>query len=145
MQYHCNSTSLQTVPSQVIPSQPAQAPQIQLLMPAPQPVCIVQERENTPPPVAEKEPPIHPFAGIPESNYVPPSVHNFAAPADKNGSKDKEPAYKTFAPVQNPKVADVIYEARYASLSCTVYLSNILWIPLASIWASCLIMRLPLQ
>jgi len=102
-----HSTPLQTVPSQAIPSQPVQA---QPLMPAPQPVCIVQKRENTPPTVAEKEPPVHPFAGIPESNYVPPTIHNFTEPAEKNFIKDKEPAYKIFAPIQNMKVTDTIYE-----------------------------------
>ena len=84
------------------------------------PICIVQERENTPPPVTEKEPSAHPFAGIPESNYVPPSVCNFAAPVDKNINKDKEPTYKTVTSIQNPKVADAIYERLMKSPSVTI-------------------------
>jgi len=84
-------------------------------------VHIVQERENTPPPVTEKEPSAHPFAGIPESNYVPPSVRNFAAPVDKNINKEKDPAYKTVAPIQNPKkVAEAIYERSMKSPSVTI-------------------------
>ena len=57
----------------------------------------------------EPQPPIHPFANIPEAQYIPPSTRNFAAPADK-ASKDKEPAYCTAAPIQNPKVAEEVYE-----------------------------------
>jgi len=37
-------------------------------------------------------------------------IHNFAAPVDKTSNKDKELAYKTFTPIQNPKVTDTIYE-----------------------------------
>jgi len=106
------------IPSQAVPSQPALSQNGQL-QPVP-PVHIVQERENTPPPVAEKEPPVHPFSGLPESNYVPPSVCNFAAQVDKNINKDKEPAYKTVAPIQNPKVADAIYKRSMKSPSVTI-------------------------
>jgi len=112
-----HATPLQTVPSQAIPSQPVQA---QPSIPAPQPVHIVQERENTSPLIAEKELPVHPFAGIPESNYIPPTIHNFAAPADKTSNKDKEPAYKTFALIQNPKVADTVYERSMKAPSVTI-------------------------
>ena len=52
--------------------------------------------------------PIHPFANIPEAQYVPPSTRNFAAPADKG--KEKEPAYRTIAPIQNTKIAEEVYE-----------------------------------
>ena len=37
-----------------------------------------------------------------------------------NTNKDKEPAYKTFAPIQNPKVTDVIYERSMKSPSVTI-------------------------
>ena len=57
----------------------------------------------------EPQPPIHLFANIPEAQYIPPSTRNFAAPADK-ASKDKKPAYRTAAPIQNPKVAKEVYE-----------------------------------
>jgi len=40
----------------------------------------------------------------------PPTIHNFTVPVDKTSNKDKEPAYKTFALIQNPKVADMIYK-----------------------------------
>jgi len=105
-------------PSQAVPPQPVLS-QNEQSQPVP-PVRIVQERENTPPPVTEKEPPVHPFAGLPESNYVSPSVRNFAAPVDKNINKEKEPAYKTVAPIQNPKVTDAIYKRSMKSPSVTI-------------------------
>lgn len=55
-------------------------------------------------------PPIHPFTNIPEAQYAPPTNRNFAAPVDKDkGSKDREPAYRTVAPIQNSRVADDVY------------------------------------
>ena len=104
-------------PSQAIHSQPASL-QNEQSQPVPL-VRIVQERENTPS-VTEKELPIHPFARIPESNYVPPSVCNFAVLVDKSINKEKEPAYKTVALIQNPKVTDVIYERSMKSPSVTI-------------------------
>jgi len=44
----------------------------------------------------------------------------FAAPADKTSNKDKEPAYKTFALIQNPKVTDMVYERSMKAPSVTV-------------------------
>jgi hypothetical protein len=41
----------------------------------------------------------HPFANLPEGNYAPPTNRNFAALPDKP-SKDREPGYRTEAPVQ---------------------------------------------
>jgi len=111
-----HSAPLHITPSQAVPSQPASL-QNEQSQPVP-PVHIVQE--NTPPPVAEKEPPVHPFAGLPESNYIPPSIRNFAAPVDKNINNEKEPAYKTVTPIQNPKVADAIYERSIKSPSVTI-------------------------
>jgi hypothetical protein len=55
-------------------------------------------------------PPVHPFANIPEAQYIPPSVRNFGAPAEKDKApKEKEPAYRTIAPIQNPKIAEEVY------------------------------------
>ena len=62
------------------------------------------------------QPPIHPFAHIAEAQYVPPTMRNFAAPADKAG-REKEPAYHTAAPIQNPKVIEEVYE-RSMKASC---------------------------
>ena len=49
-------------------------------------------------PVEGTEPPVHPYANIPEARYAPLATKNFGAPADKS-SRDREPAYKTVAPV----------------------------------------------
>src|SRR6202171_6139201 len=58
----------------------------------------------------EPPPPVHPFAHIPEAQYIPPSIQNFAAPADKSKEKEKEPTYRMIAPIQDPKVAEEVYE-----------------------------------
>jgi hypothetical protein len=43
-------------------------------------------------------PPVHPFMNIPEAQYIPPSIQNFGAPAEKDkGLKEKEPAYHMVA------------------------------------------------
>ena len=53
-----------------------------------------------------QEPPIHPFASAPETFYRPPHEHNFGAPP---GKPNKNPAYHSVAPVQDPKIVnDVI-------------------------------------
>jgi hypothetical protein len=41
----------------------------------------------------------HSFANLPEGNYAPPTNRNFAVLPDKP-SKDREPGYRTEAPVQ---------------------------------------------
>jgi len=41
-------------------------------------------------------------------------------PAEKNSSKDKELAYKKFAPIQNLKVTDMIYERSMEAPSVTI-------------------------
>jgi hypothetical protein len=47
-------------------------------------------------------PPLHLFANIPEAQYTPLSTRNFAAPVDREkATKDKEPAYRMIAPIQN--------------------------------------------
>jgi hypothetical protein len=57
----------------------------------------------------ESQPPIHPFANISEAQYIPPTTRNFAAPAEK-ASKEKEPAYRTVAPIQDPQITTAVYE-----------------------------------
>ena len=54
------------------------------------------------------EPPVHPYANIPEAHYAPPATKNFGAPADKS-SKDREPAYKTVAPVAEKHLVEDVY------------------------------------
>jgi hypothetical protein len=54
------------------------------------------------------DPPIHPFANVKETTYLPPHEHNFGAPAPKP-PKEKEAAYRTQAPIQDPKIAEEVY------------------------------------
>jgi len=61
------------------------------------------------------EPPIHPFAEVPETSYRPPHERNFAAPPPK--PKDKDSMYRTQAPVQDKKIADEVY-ARSMTTPC---------------------------
>src|ERR1700677_2425262 len=54
----------------------------------------------------DQEPPIHPFTSAPETSYRPPHEHNFGAPP---GKPNKDPAYHSVAPIQDPKIInDVI-------------------------------------
>ena len=81
-------------------------------------VTILPEREpvaQTTKPVLVSRPlnsqhPAHPFANIAEAQYTPPSICNFTVPADKGKEKDQEPAYRTVAPIQNPKLIEEVYE-----------------------------------
>jgi hypothetical protein len=55
-------------------------------------------------------PPVHPFTNIPEAQYIPPSIRNFGAPAEKDKApKEKEPAYRMITLIQNPKIAEDVY------------------------------------
>src|ERR1700677_4532847 len=54
----------------------------------------------------DQEPPIHTFASAPETSYRPPHECNFGAPP---GKPNKDPAYHSVAPIQDPKIVnDVI-------------------------------------
>jgi hypothetical protein len=48
---------------------------------------------------------VHPYAAAPENGYAPPHDRNFAAK-----SKDKDVAYRTYAPIQDPAIAVKVYE-----------------------------------
>jgi hypothetical protein len=56
---------------------------------------------------SSRDPTIHPFAKVRETNYLPPHERNFASLPAK--VKDKDPPYQTQAPVQDPKLADEVY------------------------------------
>jgi len=60
------------------------------------------------PVVTNTEPPVHPYANIPEAHYAPPATKNFGAPADKS-SKDREPAYRTVAPIAEKQLVEDVY------------------------------------
>src|ERR1700677_3839278 len=59
--------------------------------------------------VIQADPPVHLFAKVPETMYVPPHKHNFGTLAGKS-SREKEPAYHTQAPIQNSALANNVYK-----------------------------------
>ena len=61
-------------------------------------------------------PPLHPFAPR-RANYLPPQDKNFAMP------QKGDPAYKTAAPIQNPKVVEDVY-LRSMSNACVTLTPN---------------------
>ncbi|CDO68128.1 hypothetical protein BN946_scf184995.g5 [Trametes cinnabarina] len=63
---------------------------------------------------AEEQPesaayPEHPFAKARDATYAPPKARNFGALPAKTKESDRDPAYRTQAPVHNPKVAEEIF------------------------------------
>jgi hypothetical protein len=59
-------------------------------------------------PTATTQPPLHPFANVPETSYQPPHERNFAATPAKP-AKEKELAYHYVAPIQNPRTVIDVY------------------------------------
>jgi hypothetical protein len=53
------------------------------------------------------EPPIHPYSTAPESRIEVPVTESEGGSMDS--LKGKEPAYKTVVPIQDPKIADTVY------------------------------------
>ncbi|CDO72022.1 hypothetical protein BN946_scf184943.g57 [Trametes cinnabarina] len=53
--------------------------------------------------------PEHPFAKARDATYAPPKARNFRAAPAKTKESDRDPAYRTQAPVHNPKVAEGIF------------------------------------
>jgi hypothetical protein len=60
------------------------------------------------PKLTSVQPPVHPFADVYEVPYQPPYEWNFAATPAKP-AKDKELAYHTTTPIQNPKIMTEVY------------------------------------
>ncbi|CDO74316.1 hypothetical protein BN946_scf184449.g1, partial [Trametes cinnabarina] len=71
------------------------------------------QRPPTPRPAPEQPEsaayPEHPFAKARDATYAPPKARNFGAPPAKTKESDRDPAYRTQAPVHNPKVAEEIF------------------------------------
>ncbi|OBZ76576.1 hypothetical protein A0H81_03284 [Grifola frondosa] len=51
--------------------------------------------------------PQHPYAQARDATYAPPHDRNLGAPF--KAPKDKEPAYRTMAPVQDPRIAEDVF------------------------------------
>jgi hypothetical protein len=55
-------------------------------------------------------PNVHPFKATPDASYIPPTTRNFGQPAAKPPvAKDKDLAYRTYAPIQDRKIAEDVY------------------------------------
>ena len=101
----------QTVDQEVRPSTPA-----------PEPTTEPQAPVDRNPVV---EPPIHPYRNVREPVYRPPHERNLGSTAQK-GSKDKEVAYRSNAPIQDPKIADDVYKRYLANSSITLSTKELL-------------------
>ena len=92
--------SRRIVPEVVIPRVPARQ----------EPVEPVVEESTVP-----AEPPVHPFADARDATYAVPQERNFAALPKPSPAKKAEPAYRTFPPVYDGKVAADVYNRAMAS------------------------------
>ena len=61
----------------------------------------------------------HPFTNAQDTSYVVPQNHNYAGVFKPPVSKKPEPAYRTFPPVYNDKIATEVYD-RAMSTEVTV-------------------------
>jgi hypothetical protein len=86
--------------------------------PTEQPKAQESTTKPAPPPekpTATTQPPLHPFANAAETSYQPPHERNFAA-APAKPAKDKEPAYHSVAPIQNPRTVIDVYNKSMQTL-----------------------------
>jgi hypothetical protein len=77
--------------------------------PEPQANTIAKPPQKKKNDVPHSEAPLHPFRGAREPVYAPPHERNFAA-QQPWVAKDKEPAYRSIAPIQDPKIAENVYQ-----------------------------------
>jgi hypothetical protein len=91
-------------------------------IPAPSSTSAPNTNSTVPDP---SDSPVHPFANVKETNYLPPHERNFAAPAPKP-PKEKDFAYRTQAPVQDPRIAEEVY-ARTLKAPLVTLSSQELW------------------
>jgi hypothetical protein len=107
------STSSNPPPKNIPTSQPSSS------APA-QPIIENTQDKNTP----VTDPPIHPFANTKETIYRPPQDKNFAS--QPKALKEKDFAYKTYAPIQDSKIADSVYSRAMKDLHFTISLQELL-------------------
>ncbi|KAL7281404.1 hypothetical protein ACG7TL_004717 [Trametes sanguinea] len=77
-------------------------------------------------PQKPSEPAEHPFAKARDATYAPPRQRNFGQPMPRPKSGDREPAYRTRAPIQQEEVIQGIFQRTMASPYLTVSLEEIL-------------------
>ena len=74
-------------------------------------------------PGGTSEPPTHPFEKAKDANYLPPVERNFAQPQK---AKERDPAYITTAPIQDPKIADIVYKRTLKENHITITFEELL-------------------
>jgi hypothetical protein len=100
-----------TNPPPPAPAPVAQPSETQSLSPAPQEASSsdkgkAPETSREPDITAQDpQPPIHPFANLPENAYIPPQDRVFAG----KQPRDKDGAYKVTAPIQSATIVDKVY------------------------------------
>ncbi|OSD04852.1 hypothetical protein PYCCODRAFT_1363312, partial [Trametes coccinea BRFM310] len=77
-------------------------------------------------PQKPSEPAEHPFAKARDATYAPPRQRNFGQPMPRPKSGDREPAYRTRAPIQQEEVIQGIFQRTMVSPYLTVSLEEIL-------------------
>ncbi|KAI0326316.1 hypothetical protein GY45DRAFT_1348437 [Cubamyces sp. BRFM 1775] len=70
--------------------------------------------------------PEHPFAKARDATYAPPRVRNFGAPAPRGKSGDREPAYRTRAPIQQEEVVKSLFQRSMTTPYLTVSMEELL-------------------
>ena len=108
-------------PSEAVAPVSATAPVAQSKVPPPVVAPII-----APPPAELAAPttqPEHPYRGAKDANYLPPKDRNYgAAPTTRN----QEPAYRTLAPVQDPKLAEDVYRRTMKETTITLSAEELL-------------------
>ncbi|KAJ7161666.1 hypothetical protein C8R46DRAFT_1222921 [Mycena filopes] len=85
-------------------SNPAPAP-----APAPAPPVILRRPAAPPAPPSQPSHPEHPFANARDAAYAPPRDRNVGARPNAAQQKTPEPAYRSTAPVYDPKIATTVF------------------------------------
>jgi hypothetical protein len=112
-------------PKEAQPKRKATRPEV--VIPVTNPATRFQEKQPAPQPKApfsqeteesgdsNPEPPIHPYAKAADVTYVSPTNHNFAVVPKLPPAKKNKPAYKTFPPIYDGKVANEVYNRAMAT------------------------------
>jgi hypothetical protein len=89
-----------------------------------QPTVKNTQDKNTP----VTDPPIHLFANTKEMVYHLPQDKNFAS--QPKPPKEKDFTYKTYAPIQDSKIVDLVYSRAMKDLHFTISLQELLLLSL---------------
>ena len=112
-------------PREAQPKRKAMRPEV--VIPVANPATRSQEKQPAPQPEGSSsreteesgdtnpEPPVHPYAKAADATYVPPTNRNFAAAPKPLPAKKNEPAYKTYPPIYDGKVANEVYDRAMAT------------------------------